>query len=220
MTIAPRAIIFDAYGTLFDVHAVTAIGGQGISCDLQALSNLWRQKQVEYTWRLALMERYRDFRAVTESALRAALRQLSIQALEPQIQRLMEAYNSPSVFREVRTALERLSGTPLAILSNGTLEMIGSAVANNGLTSHFAHIISVDKLRTYKPSPKVYALGPATLGIPAPEILFVSSNSWDASGAKAYGYQVCWCNRSGTAADDLDFPPDRTVTSLDQIIRT
>lgn len=215
-----RAIIFDVYGTLFDVHSVASRASQGIGGDIQALSNLWRQKQIEYTWRLALMERYRGFREVTESALRASLGQLRIAATEAQIEQLMHAYDSPSVFGEVRPALERLKEVPLAILSNGTPEMIDSAVANAGLASAFACIISADRIRTYKPSPRVYALGPEMLGIPAPGILFVSSNSWDAAGAKAYGYQVCWCNRSGAPSDDLGFAADFTIKSLDQLTRT
>src|SRR5579863_1597807 len=200
-----RAVVFDAYGTIFDVHSVTLRAGVGISEDLEALSNLWRRKQLEATWLRSLMERYEDFRQVTESALLTSLRQLRIEAPEQQIQRLLEAYHSPSVFPEARSALESLKGLPLAILSNGTAQMVESAVTAGGLASYFAHIISADRVKTYKPSPRVYALGSETLGVPAAEILFVSSNAWDAAGAKAYGYQVCWCNRSGAAPDDMGY---------------
>jgi 2-haloacid dehalogenase len=129
----------------------------------------------------------------------------------------MDAYLSPLPFPEVRSALEYLDGVPLAILSNGTAKMLELAVANSGLTSRFAHVISVDQVRTYKPSPRVYALGPEILHIPAAEILFISSNTWDAAGAKAYGYQVCLCNRSGAELDDMGFAPDFTVSRLDRI---
>lgn len=184
---------------------------------MEALSDLWRRKQLEHTWLLALMERYRDFREVTESALRAAIRQLRIDASESQLQELMAAYLSPPVFPDARVRLANLKHLPLAILSNGTAEMVESAVAHGGLDQYFSHVLSVDRVRMYKPSPRVYALGPQVLGVPAGEILFVSSNAWDAAGAKAYGYRVCWCNRSGAAPDDLGFAPDLTVAALDEL---
>ena len=142
------------------------------------------------------MERYEDFWQVTEAALRSAARQISIEVTEPQLNRLMQAYLVPAVFADVTIALEALKGVPLAILSNGSPKMLDSAVRNSRLESYFAEIISVDRVKTYKPSPRVYALGPEVLHVPVEEILFVSSNLWDATGAKAFGYQVCWCNRS------------------------
>jgi 2-haloacid dehalogenase len=213
----PKAVIFDAYGTLFDVRSVALQSGGGIAGNLQVLSDLWRRRQLERTWLLSLMERYEDFGRVTEQALRASIRESGLQVGESQIERLNEAWLSPECFPDVRPALERLTGTPLAILSNGTPGMIEAAVRHNGLASFFRDIISVDQVETYKPSPRVYALGPAALGIPAAEILFVSSNAWDAAGAKAFGYQVCWCNRSGEPADNLGFAPDFTVTGLDRL---
>jgi 2-haloacid dehalogenase len=217
MPAKPRAIIFDAYGTLFDVHSLVLSGGHGIAGDLPALSRLWRQKQLEFTWLRALMERYEDFWQVTGAALRSTVRQLSIDVAEPQLNQLMQAYLTPAAFADARSALEALKGVPLAILSNGSPAMLDSAVRNSGLESCFAEVISVDRVKTYKPSPRVYALGPETLHVPAEEILFVSSNSWDASGAKAFGYQVCWCNRADEKMDDWGFAPDFTVSRLDQI---
>ncbi|MGA2713945.1 MAG: haloacid dehalogenase type II [Bryobacteraceae bacterium] len=145
----PRAFVFDAYGTLFDVHSVVLRGDHGIKGDLRALSDLWRRKQLESTWLLALMERYEDFWQVTETALRSSVRELRIEATEPQLQKLMDAYLSPSPFPEVRAAIESLDGAPLAILSNGTAKMVESAVAHSGLSSLFAHVISVDRVKTY-----------------------------------------------------------------------
>ena len=222
MLLKPQALIFDAYGTLFDVHSVLRRDGSNISGDLQALSQLWRQKQLEYTWLRALMERYEDFWQITEAALRSAVRQLSIETTDRQLERLMQAYLFPAAFVEVRSALEAQKGSKLAILSNGTPGMLDSAIRNNGLESYFAEIISVDRVKTYKPSPRVYALGPEILDLPAAEILFVSSNSWDAAGAKAFGYQVCWCNRSGAEGEDWGwgFAPDLTVLGLNQIAET
>lgn len=216
-----HAFIFDAYGTLLDVHSVVRNSAAGLAGDLDTFSGLWRQRQLERTWLLALMERYEDFREVTESALRVAARQLRIELTGEQAERLMGAYLAPDVFPEVKAALTALGGVPLAILSNGTPEMIETAVVRGGLGSFFhpGHIISVDRVKTYKPSPRVYALGPEILNVPAAETLFVSSNAWDAAGAKAYGYRVCWCNRSGAEPDDLGFAPDFTVTRLDQLTR-
>ncbi len=217
MTQSPRAFLFDAYGTLFDVHAVVLRAGTGISGDLSALSRLWRQKQLEFTWLRALMERYEDFARVTEAALRAALAELHIAAGEAQVRQLLEAYFAPAVFPDARAALEALRHFPRAILSNGTPAMLDAAVRAAGLESHFSHIISVDQVKTYKPSPKVYQLGVDALRLPASDILFVSSNAWDAAGAKAFGYRVCWCNRSGGEMDRFGFEPDFVVASLDQI---
>jgi 2-haloacid dehalogenase len=213
----PKAVIFDAYGTLFDVHSVVLRAGRGIAGDPQVLSDLWRRRQLERTWLLSLMERYEDFGRITAFALRASIRELSLEVSEGQIERLIGAYLSPDSFTDVKAALEGCAGTPLAILSNGTPRMIEAAVSHNRLTAFFHEIISVDRVKTYKPSPRVYALGPAALNIPAAEILFVSSNAWDAAGARAFGYRVCWCNRSGASADDLGFAPDFTVTGLDRL---
>jgi 2-haloacid dehalogenase len=208
--------IFDAYGTLFDVHSVVQREQANIHGDLQALSQLWRQKQLEYTWLRALMERYEDFWQVTEEALRFSVRRLSIDATDSQLERLMEAYLNPAAFDDARSALTALKGSPLAILSNGSPRMLDSAVRSNGLESYFAEIISVDRVKTYK----FYALGPEILNLPAAEILFVSSNLWDAAGAKAFGYPVCWCNRSGAGMEDWGFAPDFTVPRLDRVAET
>jgi 2-haloacid dehalogenase len=213
-----RAFVFDAYGTLFDVHSFDLHSFDVHSTPRgEALSHLWRQKQVEYTWRRTLMRRYQDFWHVTEEALRAAAAQLRIELDERQIEALMQAYLAPPAFAEVRAALDALKSSPLAILSNGSPRMLEAAVQANRLESYFDHILSVDGIATYKPSPAVYALGPEALQIPAGEMLFVSANAWDAAGAKAYGYQVCWCNRSGAPMDALGFEPDFTVERLDQI---
>jgi 2-haloacid dehalogenase len=163
------------------------------------------------------MKRYEDFWNVTEAALRTAVRQLKIQASEAQLDSLMRAYLFPSAFPDVRPALEHLKGFPLAILSNGTPKMLKSAVNCNDLTC-FTEIISVERVKTYKPSAQVYALGPQILNIPAEEILFVSSNSWDATGAKAFGYRVCWCNRSGLEMEHLGFAPDIIVSELHDLV--
>jgi 2-haloacid dehalogenase len=217
MTQKYRAFLFDAYGTLFDVHSVLLRAGSGLAGDLESLSQLWRQKQLEFSWLRALMDRYEDFGHITEAALRTALEQLHVNATEPQIGQLLDAYLAPAAFPDSKAALDALRDFPRAILSNGTPAMLQAAVHNNGFDASFSHLTSVDQVKTYKPSPKVYQLGPDTLQIPAAEILFVSSNAWDAAGAKAFGYSVCWCNRSGRPMDQLGFAPDLVVSALDRI---
>jgi 2-haloacid dehalogenase len=212
-----RAFLFDAYGTLLDVHSVVVRAGSAVAGDLDALSQLWRQKQLEFTWLRTLMDRYQDFEKITEDALRTAIEQLHLAATEAQVRKLLDAYLTPAVFPDAKAALEALRDFPRAILSNGSPRMLEAAVRNNGLESCFSNVISVDQVKTYKPSPRVYQLGPEALHLPAEEILFVSSNAWDAAGAKAFGYSVCWCNRSGRPMDRLGFAPDMVVSSLDQL---
>jgi len=211
-----RGYVFDAYGTLFDVHSVVEAGRE-ITGDPVALSTLWRQKQLEYTWLRALMGTYADFWAVTEAALRYSIRRLGLSASDAQVRRLMDAYLSLACFPEVNAALGRLAGRPRAILSNGSPAMLAAAVAASGLGAMLEHVISVDSVKTYKPSPRVYALGPETLGVPAGELLFVSSNGWDVAGAKAFGYQVAWCNRTGATEEELGVRPDLIVSALDTV---
>ncbi len=211
-----RGYVFDAYGTLFDVHSVVEAGRE-ITRDPAALSTLWRQKQLEYTWLRALMGRYEDFWAVTESALGYALRRLELTATEAQVTTLMKAYLSLACFPEVPGALARLDGRPRAILSNGSPRMLDAAVRSSGLDRHLQNVISVDAVKTYKPAAAVYALGPQALGIPAGEPLFVSSNAWDVAGAKAFGYRAAWCNRLDAPAEELGLRADVVVARLDAL---
>jgi 2-haloacid dehalogenase len=192
------------------VHSVVLRDGHGIAGDLHALSELWRQRQLEYTWLRSLMERYEDFQ-------NSAVGQLRLQAREAQLASLMRAYLFPPAFSDVKPGLDSLKGIPLAILSNVTPEMLETAVRHNGLESSFDEIISVDRVRTYKPSPRVYALGVETFRLRAAEMLFVSSNWWDVAGASSFGYMVCRCNRSKTDLEFLTGAPDLTVARIDQI---
>ena len=210
-----RGYVFDAYGTLFDVHSIVDAGA-AITPEPAALSLLWRQKQLEYTWLRSLMGRYEDFWAITEAALRYAVRRLDIAAGEAQIQALMDAYLRLACFPDVRDALARLAA-PRAILSNGAPKMLEAAVRSSGLAPLLDHVISVDRVRIYKPAAAVYALGPETLGIPADELLFVSSNAWDVAGAKAFGYRVAWCNRLGAPEEVLGLGADYVIPSLREL---
>jgi 2-haloacid dehalogenase len=213
---APRAFVFDAYGTLFDVHSVIE-AARAVTSQPQVLSTLWRQKQLEYTWLRSLMGRYEDFWVVTGQALRFALRRLGVTAGEAQVEALMNAYLTLEAFPEVPTALRALAGTPLAILSNGSPLMLERAVRSSGLEGAFTHVLSVDAVRVYKPSPLVYELAPRALGVAAGEIVFVSSNAWDVAGAATFGFATCWCNRSNAPAEELEVTPDYEVDRLDAI---
>jgi len=211
-----RGYVFDAYGTLFDVHSVVEIGRE-LTAEPMTLSATWRQKQLEYTWLRALMGRYEDFWTVTEAALRYAIRRLALPVNEAQIRRLLEAYLSLACFPEVPAALARLAPRPRAILSNGSPRMLQAAVASSGLGPHLDHVLSVDTVKTYKPAPAVYALGPRALGVPVAELLFVSSNAWDVVGAKAFGYRVAWCNRGQAPEEELGLRADLVVSRLDEL---
>src|SRR5262249_11678764 len=191
--------------------------GRSVTSDPHALSTLWRQKQLEYTWLRSLMGRYEDFWAVTEQALRFALRRLSIAASESQVSALLDAYLTLACFPDVRSALERLEGHPLGILSNGSPRMLDRAVQSSSLHGTLRHVLSVDSVKVYKPSPRVYELGPRAFGVPAGEMLFVSSNAWDVAGAKSFGYRVCWCNRNRAPMELLGVTPDFEVDRLDRI---
>jgi 2-haloacid dehalogenase len=213
---APRAFVFDAYGTIFDFHSVVQ-AARAITPDPQALSNLWRQKQLEYTWLRSLMGRYEDFWVVTGQSLRFALRRLGVEASMTEIETLMSAYLTLTPFPDVAPALRALRGTPLAILSNGSPLMLERAVRSSGLEGAFAHVLSVDAVGVYKPSPRVYELAPRALAVAPEEIVFVSSNGWDVAGAAAFGFRACWCNRTNAPAEELEVTPDYEVDRLDAI---
>jgi len=149
--------------------------------------------------------------------LRYAVRRLDLAADDADLRRLMDAYLALACFPEVTPALERLEGRPRAILSNGAPRMLAAAVASSGLGRLLHHVISVDAVKRYKPSPEVYALGPTTLGISAGDLLFVSSNAWDVAGAKAFGYRVAWCNRTQAPPEELGLRPDVVVGRLDEL---
>ena len=189
-----------------------------VTSDPEALSREWRAKQLEYTWLRALMGRYEDFWEVTGSALRFALKRLKIAASEEQVNRFMAAYLSLQAFPEVSETLKTLHPRfPLAILSNGSPRMLQAAVQSSGLHPYLQHVLSVDTPKTYKPNPAVYDLAPKALGLAKETIAFVSSNSFDVIGAKAFGFQVVWCNRAKAPLDEMGITPDFTVARLDEI---
>ncbi len=210
------ALVFDAYGTLFDVHAVierceSFWPGKGA-----ALSQLWRTKQLEYTWQRSLMQRYVPFSKVTREALGYACEALELPLDETRTRALMEAYLELAAYPDVPAALEALrrGGRKLAILTNGSPDMIDPLVKNRGLQKTFDAVLSVDPLKTFKPSLPVYQLAVDRLAVAAPSIGFVSSNCWDALGAKSFGFRVFWINRAGAPVDRLGFQPDGILRGL------
>jgi 2-haloacid dehalogenase len=211
-----KGLLFDAYGTLFDVHSVVE-AARAVTSDPEALSALWRQKQLEYTWLRSLMGRYEDFWAVTDSALAFACRRLGLRVDAAERRRLMEAYLALDAYPEVREVLAQLRDLPCAILSNGAPRMLEAVVAHNRLGEHLRAVISVDEVRTFKPAPVVYALGAARLGLAPDAIGFVSSNGWDVVGAKAFGFRVVWVNRQGAPLEELGVAPDLEVHDLGEL---
>ncbi len=211
------ALVFDAYGTLFDVHSVIRLCDDLWPGKGERLSQLWRTKQLEYTWQRSLMQRYEDFTRVTEAGLRYACAALGLSLSDAQHRRLMDAYLHLATFPEIRETLASLSRLQLAILSNGSPAMLDPVVANAGLGGVFKAVISVDGLKNYKPAPGVYQLAVDRLGLPTEAIGFVSSNCWDACGAKSYGFTTFWINRSGAPVDELGAAPDHIIQNLTEL---
>lgn len=216
------AFVFDAYGTLFDVHSVAAAADRLFPGRGEALSRLWRAKQLEYTWLTSLMAgagdaaaaTRPDFATVTAQALDYALAAQGLVLGADGRATLQAAYLALSVFPDVPAALSALAPRPRWILSNGTQAMLAPLVRHAGLEHHLAGVLSVDTVDVYKPSPRVYRLALDRLGIPAARIGFVSSNCWDAIGAKAFGFRVFWINRTGAPVDRHGPPPDHVIGTL------
>jgi 2-haloacid dehalogenase len=215
---AVKACVFDAYGTLFD-FATAARGHSGSLGDkADKLTALWRDKQLQYTWLRTVQGRHADFWQVTGDALDFAMETYAID--QPDIRdRLMASYMMLDPFPEVRETLERLkaAGKRLVILSNGSPEMLESAVRNARLDGVFESIISVEEVGVYKPDPMVYQLAVDRVGLPAAEISFQSSNAWDAYAASAFGMKVVWCNRYAQRRERLPGSPDFEITSLAEL---
>jgi 2-haloacid dehalogenase len=214
------ALVFDAYGTLYDVHSVmrrceSSFPGKGAQ-----LSQLWRAKQLEYTWQRSLMQRYVPFSTVTREALAYSCAALELDLSVQLMEALMSEYLSLAPFPEVAKALARLP-MKKAILSNGSPDLLDPLVRQSGL--RFDAVISVDELKVFKPAPQVYELAVRRLDTPKERIGFVSSNCWDALGAKSYGFRVYWINRGGAPVDRLGFTPDAQLQTLaelaDEVLR-
>jgi 2-haloacid dehalogenase len=213
-----RACVFDAYGTVFDYASAAARCRDELGDDFARLTQLWREKQLQYTWLRGLQGRHADFWEVTGDALDFALETLGI--AKPALrERLMNLYLTLEPFPEVPDVLRRLraAGLRTAILSNGSPRMLAAAVEGAGLAGLFDAVLSVEEVGVYKPHPKVYQLAVDRLGIAPGEIAFQSSNAWDAYAASAFGMRVAWCNRYGQRPERLPGRPDREVKSLAEL---
>jgi 2-haloacid dehalogenase len=209
------AYVFDAYGTLFDVHAAIARHRAAAGNDADRLSEIWRTKQLEYTWTLTLAGHYADFWTLTERALDFAF------ARVPSVDRslrskLLDAYLTLDAFPDARTALAALKarGLRLAILSNGTPRMLTAAVEAAGIGEYLDAVLSVDALRRYKPLPEVYTLATDAFAMKRSDVGFVSSNRWDVMGAASFGFQAYWVNRASVPDEYMEFPPVRRIGDL------
>ena len=215
------ALVFDAYGTLFDVQSVAAVAERLFPGHGAALSQLWRAKQLEYTWLQSLMlspaQRREDFAALTAHALDYAVEWLRLPAQVATRHRLLDAYLDLSPFPDVGPALAALAPLPRIILSNGTREMLEPLAASTGIAQHLDAILSVDPAGIYKPSPRVYQLAVDHLKLPPARIGFVSSNGWDVVGAKAFGFTALWVSRSGAPVERHGPKPDAVIESLAEL---
>jgi 2-haloacid dehalogenase len=190
-----KAVVFDAYGTLYDIQSVAAVTEQAFPGYGDIITQIWRIKQLEYTWLRSLMRRYEDFSVVTRESLAYTLKVLGLKNDALVFERIMEKYLHLDLYPDAAAALAAMRGRKLAILSNGSPAMLNALVRNSGLARVLDATISVDPQKIFKPSPDAYALIESTLGVAPAEVLFVSSNPWDACGAKAFGLKVAWIER-------------------------
>ena len=215
----PQAVLFDAYGTLFDVYSVALLAEQLFPGQGQALSVLWRDKQIDYTRLVTTSNNgahYQPFWELTRASLRYACKKIGLDLSPEREEQLMNQYRHLSAFPENKEVLRALKaqGLVTGILSNGDPEMLGVAVRSAGLEGLLDHLLSVDGLRKYKTHPDAYALGPQATGLAPAQILFVSCNAWDALAATWYGYQTLWVNRYNLPFEELGTQPTRTGNSL------
>ncbi|MCG6871011.1 MAG: haloacid dehalogenase type II [Gammaproteobacteria bacterium] len=210
-----KACVFDAYGTLFDVHSAVGRYRERVGDDAERLSNIWRDKQLSYTWLRSLMGRHADFWEVTGEALDYAMSSCRID--DPALRDdLLNAYLSLDAYPEVPAVLAALrnAGQRLAILSNGSPAMLEAAVQSSGIGDLLEEVLSVESVGIYKPDPRVYALASERLGVTAGEIAFQSSNAWDVAGASSAGLKVAWINRFGQVPETLPFRPHAELRDL------
>lgn len=212
-----KAVVFDAYGTVFDVHSVADLADAMFPGSGGKLSQLWRAKQLEYMFLRSLMGRYVPHNENTAAALAYSCNQLSLGASAEQRQRLMDAYLRLNPFPDAAETLTQLAGYKRAILSVGTPAMLEETTENAGLRSHFDRLISVDAVKVYKPHPAVYQLVLDELGVAKEEVAFVTSNFFDVAGAKAFGFIVYWINRTQMLPDELGLSPDVVLSQLAEL---
>ncbi len=213
-----KAIIFDAYGTLFDVNSAAEKCKEKLGDKWEGFANYWRTTQLEYTWLRSLMRRHKDFWQITEDSLDKSMNFYNID--NSMRSELLNLYKVLSPFTEVKDALQKLkqSNYKLAILSNGTPDLLNELVVSNGLKDIFDDIFSVEEAGIFKPDSKVYDLPINKYNIEKNEVLFLSANTWDVSGAGNYGYNTVWVNRNNNIFDKLDFEPIKQISNLSELL--
>ncbi len=213
-----KAIIFDAYGTLFDVNSAAEKCKDKIGDKWEGFANFWRTTQLEYTWLRSLMKRHKDFWQITEDSLDKSMKAFNI---DPSMRNeLLNLYKVLSPFKEVPETLKTLKqkSFKLAILSNGTPTLLNDLVKSNNLDNLFDDIFSIEEVGIYKPDSKVYDLPINKYKIKSNEVAFLSANTWDVSGGGNYGFQSIWVNRNNNIFDNLDYKPDNQINSLSELI--
>ena len=213
-----KAIIFDAYGTLFDVNSAAEKCRSKIGDKWESFANYWRKTQLEYTWLRSLMGRHKDFWQITEDSLDKSMQAFNInKAMKNE---LLDLYKILSPYPEVKETLEKLKEKKykLAILSNGTPALLNELVKSNGLQNLFDNIFSIEEVKIYKPSSKVYDMPVKKYSIKNEEVAFLSANTWDVSGGGNYGFTSIWVNRNKNIFDNLDYKPKNVISGLNQLI--
>lgn len=237
-----EAFVFDAYGTLYDVHSVSQITEIEFPDHGDLITQVWRLKQLEYTWLRAQMQAYRSFWDISRDSLEFTLKAIGLPTDPAVVERILDKYLHLDPYPDSLSALEALKGVPLAILSNGNKEILDQLVANTGLDKRLNSVISVDKARTFKPNPAAYELVEKTLNVKPENVMFVSSNAFDATAAKNFGFQVAWIERVTASAlaseiaskdvvdpstmfkilrmqmENFDMEPDHRLTSLSDLV--
>ncbi len=213
-----KAIIFDAYGTLFDVNSAAEKCKDKIGDKWEGFANFWRTTQLEYTWLRSLMKRHEDFWQVTEDSLDKSMNLFKID--KSMKKELLNLYKVLNTFPEVRDVLNKLKekNYKLAILSNGTPKLLNELVSSNNLNNIFDDIFSIEEVGIYKPDAKVYDMPVKKYKIQKEEIVFLSANTWDVSGGGNYGYSSIWVNRNNSIFDNLDYVPKKEVKNLNQLL--
>ncbi|TLS37011.1 haloacid dehalogenase type II [Pseudalkalibacillus caeni] len=210
-----KTYVFDVYGTLFDVHSVKELCEELYPEKGESISFTWREKQLEYSFLRQIMGKYTTFLEITKDALRYAVKKQDRTLTSENEEKLIEAYLHLTPYPEVRDVLERLkAGNKLAVFSNGSHDMLDPLIERAGLAELFDHIISIDEAKQYKPSPAAYNLVLENLNVRREEVLFMSSNGWDISGAKSFGFQTAWINRGNQPTEELNLKPDHIFTNL------
>ena len=213
-----KAVVFDAYGTLFDVNSAAEKCKDKIGTKWEAFANFWRTTQLEYTWLRSLMKRHKNFWDITEDSLDKSMKVFNIN--KNMKKELLSLYKILSPYPEVKGVLENLKkkNFKLAILSNGTPDLLNELVENNKLNNLFDDLFSIEEVKIYKPDPSVYELPVKKYKIKSGEIIFLSANTWDVSGGGNFGYNSIWVNRNNSVFDILDFQPKNEINNLTQLL--